>query len=92
MESKKAGFTSIDEYIATFPEDTQKILTELRKTIKAAAPKAGRKSVINYPPLPCMAILSILQLSKTTLGFIPPQAEFRNSKMNYPYTKAQKAP
>ena len=23
MDSKKAGFTSIDEYIATFPEDIQ---------------------------------------------------------------------
>ena len=43
MESNKAGFNSIDEYIATFPVETQKILEELRATIKAAAPDAGKK-------------------------------------------------
>jgi len=46
MKSKKVGFISIDEYIATFPENVQKILEELRGTIKAAAPEAGEK--INY--------------------------------------------
>ena len=46
MKSKKVGFISIDEYIATFFENVQKILEELRGTIKAAAPEAGEK--INY--------------------------------------------
>ena len=31
----------MDAYIASFPEDIQKILKELRATIKAAAPEAG---------------------------------------------------
>ena len=44
MKSKKVSFSSIDEYIATFPEDVQKILKQLRRTIKAAAPEAGRKN------------------------------------------------
>jgi uncharacterized protein YdhG (YjbR/CyaY superfamily) len=43
MEKKKADFTSINEYIATFPRETQKVLQELRATIKAAAPKAEEK-------------------------------------------------
>ncbi len=43
MKSKKVRFSSIDEYIATFPEDIQKILEEVRGTIKAAAPEAREK-------------------------------------------------
>jgi len=37
---------TIDEYIAGFPEDVQKILQKLRSTINAAAPDA--KEVISY--------------------------------------------
>ena len=43
MKSKKAGFTSIDEYISNFPEETQKMLEEIRRTIQAAAPDAWEK-------------------------------------------------
>ena len=35
-----AGATSIDEYIAAFPEDVQDRLEEVRSTIRAAAPDA----------------------------------------------------
>lgn len=48
MNSKK-GFSSIDEYIATFPSDVQKILEELRTTIKAAAPDAEETISYNMP-------------------------------------------
>ena len=43
MKSDKVGFTSMDEYIASFPEETQKLLEELRAAIKAAAPDAREK-------------------------------------------------
>ena len=49
MKSKKVIFTSIDEYIATFPPDIQRIMEKLRATIKAAAPKAGEKISYNMP-------------------------------------------
>src|SRR5687767_14464362 len=49
MNSSKANFHSIDEYIATFPEDVQKIMQQLRATIKAAAPEAGEKISYNMP-------------------------------------------
>lgn len=49
MKSKKAGFTSIDEYIGTFPEDVQKTMKQLRKTIKAAAPEAEEKISYQMP-------------------------------------------
>ena len=49
MKSTKANFHSIDEYIATFPENVQKIMGQLRTTIKVAAPDAGEKISYNMP-------------------------------------------
>ena len=49
MTDKKAGFASIDEYIAAFPADVQKILEELRTTIKTAAPGAQEKISYGIP-------------------------------------------
>ena len=49
MKSNKVTFNSIDEYIASFPEDVQKIMEQLRSTIKAAAPEAGEKISYNMP-------------------------------------------
>ena len=37
---------SINEYIASFPEDIQKVLEQVRETISQAAPEAGE--TINY--------------------------------------------
>ena len=49
MKSTRTQFSSIDNYIATFPEDVQKILEELRSTIKAAAPEAKETISYNIP-------------------------------------------
>ena len=49
MTSKKADFSSIDEYIATFPEETQKLLEEVRGTIKAVVPDAQEKISYQIP-------------------------------------------
>jgi uncharacterized protein YdhG (YjbR/CyaY superfamily) len=49
MKRKKAAFQSMDEYIRTFPEPIQKMLDELRATIKAAAPGAEEKISYNMP-------------------------------------------
>jgi uncharacterized protein YdhG (YjbR/CyaY superfamily) len=46
MKTKKAGFTSIDEYIATLPIPTQKLMQQIRTAIRSVAPKAEEK--INY--------------------------------------------
>lgn len=43
MKSSKPGFTSVDEYIASFPEETQKRLEQVRLTIKATVPDAREK-------------------------------------------------
>jgi uncharacterized protein YdhG (YjbR/CyaY superfamily) len=49
MKNKKARFSSIDEYIASFPEEMQKIMERLRSTIKKAAPEAEEKISYNMP-------------------------------------------
>ena len=46
MAESKRQFKTMDEYINTFPEDVQRILNELRQTIKEAAPEA--EETINY--------------------------------------------
>jgi uncharacterized protein YdhG (YjbR/CyaY superfamily) len=43
MNSNKTGFQTLDEYIATFPEETQNVLKLLRATIQGAAPNAKEK-------------------------------------------------
>ncbi|HXQ37516.1 MAG TPA: DUF1801 domain-containing protein [Anaerolineales bacterium] len=49
MKGTKIQFDSMDEYISTFPKDMQKILEELRSTIKAAAPGAQESISYNIP-------------------------------------------
>jgi uncharacterized protein YdhG (YjbR/CyaY superfamily) len=71
MESNKVGFTSIDEYIATFPEETQKILEELRATIKAAAPDAEEKISYQMPTFDLKGNLVHFAAFKNHIGFYP---------------------
>lgn len=46
MDEQRAAFSSIDAYIANFPDPVQRQLQELRATIRAAAPEA--EEVISY--------------------------------------------
>jgi uncharacterized protein YdhG (YjbR/CyaY superfamily) len=46
MAASRRQFETIDEYIGMFPEDVQRILNELRQTIRVAAPAA--RETINY--------------------------------------------
>ena len=46
MAEPKRQFKSMDEYIDTFPERVQRILNEVRQTIKDVAPEA--EETINY--------------------------------------------
>jgi uncharacterized protein YdhG (YjbR/CyaY superfamily) len=49
MKSEKVTYQSIDEYIASFPAEVQKIMKQLRATIKAASPEASEKISYNMP-------------------------------------------
>ena len=80
MESKKAGFTSIDEYIATFPKDIQEILEKLRVTIRKAAPNA--EETINYqlPTFTLKGNLVHFAAFKKHIGFYPTPSGIENFK------------
>jgi uncharacterized protein YdhG (YjbR/CyaY superfamily) len=71
MESDKNGFTSIDEYIATFPEDIQKILQELRAVIHASAPDATEKISYQMPTFFLKGNLVHFAAFKHHIGFYP---------------------
>jgi uncharacterized protein YdhG (YjbR/CyaY superfamily) len=71
MESKKVGFVSIDEYIATFPQKIQQILEEIRVTIKAAAPDAEEKISYQMPTFDLKGNLVHFAAFKNHIGFYP---------------------
>ena len=61
----------MDEYIATFPEETQKILEELRATIKASAPDAEEKISYQMPTFFLKGNLVHFAAWKNHIGFYP---------------------
>jgi uncharacterized protein YdhG (YjbR/CyaY superfamily) len=71
MDSEKAGFTTIDEYIATFPDAIQKLLQEVRATIKAAAPDATEKISYQMPTFFLEGNLVHFAAFKNHIGFYP---------------------
>jgi uncharacterized protein YdhG (YjbR/CyaY superfamily) len=64
-------FSTIDEYIATFPKDVQKLLQQVRKTIKAAAPDAEEKISYQIPTFALKGNLVHFAAYKSHLGFYP---------------------
>ncbi len=71
MDNSKAGFRSIDDYIATFPEETQALLEEVRATIKAAAPEAEEKISYGMPAFAQNGNLVYFAKNKNYIGLYP---------------------
>ena len=71
MKDDKIVFNSIDEYIATFPEDVQKILEEIRATIRAAAPEAEEKISYQMPTFFLNGNLIHFAAFKNHIGIYP---------------------
>jgi uncharacterized protein YdhG (YjbR/CyaY superfamily) len=71
MEEKKNGYSSIDEYIATFPVDIQKKLEEVRATIRAAAPEATEKISYQMPTFFLKGNLVHFAAFQKHIGFYP---------------------
>ena len=71
METNKSTPKTIDEYIATFPNEVQQILGELRATIRKAAPDA--EETINYqiPTFTLKGNLVHFAAYKKHIGFYP---------------------
>ena len=71
MDQNTGNSRSIDEYIAAFPEDVQKILRELRAVIKAAAPEAEEKFSYQMPTFALHGNLVHFAAHKSHIGFYP---------------------
>lgn len=71
MDAPSRQVKTIDEYINAFPEDVQRILNELRQTIRDAAPEA--KETINYqmPTFTLNGNLVHFAAFKNHIGFYP---------------------
>ena len=64
-------FETIDEYIKTFPKDIQKILEQVRETIKVAAPNAEEAISYQIPTFKLNGNLVHFAAFKNHIGFYP---------------------
>jgi uncharacterized protein YdhG (YjbR/CyaY superfamily) len=64
-------FSTIDEYISTFPKDVQETLEKLRQTIKKAAPEAEEAISYQIPTFKFHGNLVYFAAFKNHIGFYP---------------------
>ncbi len=81
---------NIDEYIKSFPKDIQKILEQLRATIKKAAPAAEEKISYAMPTFVLNGNLVHFAAYKNHIGFYPspsPIEVFKDDLTGYTTSK-----
>jgi uncharacterized protein YdhG (YjbR/CyaY superfamily) len=71
MNSTKIKFETIDEYIKIFPKNTQKILEQVRETIKEVAPDAEEAISYQIPTFKLNGNLVHFAAFKNHIGFYP---------------------
>ena len=62
----------VDSYIASFPKDVQALLKKVRRTIRAAAPKATEVISYNIPAYRQNGMLVYFAGFKNHIGLYPP--------------------
>lgn len=68
---KASAYTTIDEYINTFPESIQEKLQAVRETIRGAAPEAVETISYGMPAFKMKGILVYFAAFKNHIGFFP---------------------
>jgi len=71
MPPPKKGFKTTDEYIASFPQNIQATLHQVRQAIKDVAPKAQEVISYNMPAFKQKSILVWFAAFKNHIGFFP---------------------
>jgi len=71
MDAKKSAFTSIDDYIATFPPPTQVILQQIRAALRQALPDATEKISYQMPTFYLNGNVVHFAAWKDHIGFYP---------------------
>jgi len=75
--AEKPVYTTIDEYIALFPDDVRDILEQVRKTIRKAAPDAREKISWQMPTFWQHKNLVHFAAAKSHIGFYPGESAVR---------------
>ena len=71
MEKAKVVPETVDQYIAAFPADVKTRMQQIRKTIKAAAPKANELISYQMPGYKYFGMLVYFAAFKNHIGFYP---------------------
>ena len=83
-------FKDTDEYISVFPETTQKILQQVRNTIKKAAPKAAEVISYNMPAFKQNTVLVYFAGYDNHIGFYPTPSALEAFKKEIAVYKSSK--
>lgn len=93
---------TIDDYIAPFPEPTQKLLQQMRTIIKKAAPKSDEVISYGMPAFKMHTVLVYFAGYKNHIGFYPTSsgirmfqdkiADYKNSKGAVQFTLVSPLP
>jgi uncharacterized protein YdhG (YjbR/CyaY superfamily) len=87
---KRKHYTSVDEYIASFPESVQKKLTQIRKLIHRTAPAATEKISYQIPTFYLNGNLVHFAAYTSHIGFYPTSSgivRFRREIAKYKHSK-----
>lgn len=90
MNKSSLKFKDIDEYHASFPADIQKILEQLRQTIKQAAPQVTEAISYGMPAFRQNKVLVYYAVHKDHIGFYPtpsPIVHFKQELEEYNTSK-----
>ncbi len=90
VKSKEMQILTIEDYIAQFPENVQKVLQELRTVIRAAVPEAEEKISYQMPTFYLNGNLVHFAAYKNHIGFYPAPSGIEHFKEELsPYAGAK---
>src|ERR1700761_9429987 len=72
MTASPAAPSTVDDYIAAFPEDVRRILQNIRETIRRAVPLAKEKISYKMPTFALDKDIVHFGVFKTHIGLYPP--------------------
>jgi len=90
MKKAEKQIETIDEYIASFPENIQEILKEIRQAIREAAPDAEETISYQMPAFRLNGMLVYFAAFKNHIGFYPTSsgvAAFKDELSQYEVSK-----
>jgi uncharacterized protein YdhG (YjbR/CyaY superfamily) len=76
---------TIDDYIAAFPADIQRVLQEIRETVRQAAPTASEKISYGMPTFALNKVIVHFGAFKEHIGLFPPVREPTLQSRALPY-------